>query len=164
MVRRDGFDRDGVRVFGVCLAPGSGSAGAGVGADFQHQGRHHFQVGIQRLPVQQPRQPGRQAFFALLVGKARVGGAQAAGRSPGHKSARSPLSMITNEPSCTSCGGTVRRTRRFSFRLPPTDVTYPMLSSGVSMGSRIIYSWQPHGSHRPAPSTVIRAGNHRAAG
>ena len=46
----------------------------GIRSLFHHQCRHHFQVGVEGLTVQQFRQVGGQAVFRLLIGKARVGG------------------------------------------------------------------------------------------
>ena len=68
-----------------------------------HQRRQHFQVGIQRLPVQQAGQLARQAVFALLIGEAGIGRAEL---QIGHQPVKHPppLSTTTNAPSCTCMG------------------------------------------------------------
>ena len=79
VVRRHGLDRQRAR--GLGSADGTParrwySGGAGFGPALEHQGGQDFQVGVQGLPVERGGQLGRQARLGLLIGEARVGGAQ----------------------------------------------------------------------------------------
>ncbi len=57
MMRRDGFNRDGCGVDQVRLAPGGVARAAWIGSDLEHQRGQHFQVGVERLPVEQRGRP-----------------------------------------------------------------------------------------------------------
>ncbi len=89
MVRRHGLDRQGMRrVVGMLSGPGSISRVVRLRPALEHQGRQDLQGRVKRLSMQGLRQARRQAGLGLLVGEARVGGAEL---KVGHQAIELPI-------------------------------------------------------------------------